>query len=663
MEIIVHNIPADSRNRSNAVELKGRPSSAPPRLENSAHAFRVVDPSATHRSPTPTIEDELSQAKQAYQAALSKEQTERTQRPVWTTLFGVSKETKEKVAQTKKTLTLLYSEKKDLEEAIEQSKQSFQEWVRAQGGNPAIAEAVFHATALIPDPTTPSSHVAIAALQDPAISDEDNVNSVWTDVDSETSDDVNAAVASTPEKSAPPATPLSLENFFTRVDSLSEKEIHDFIDSLSKPNCVALAQSYFDASVHDIILRMSPPELKNFLMNESLAKHAEAKKQIPLTSPEAQQTIAAAFLDEPAPLEHRGLSNSGVDCYLSSALQTLKVIFINLPQNEQELILNHLREDYATPNHLSPSQLENPLCALGSPLIAFLENKFDGRNIYSASFLRQEIQNITSKLALSGRDSSQAARTISENIDPVTGHSREQHDTSEALGVLMEYVGIPPTFIQSELTFRDRTDIPSRRKNITESVLPIPILGKSEVYSQSEDLALHHSRPLQDIVNFNYLTEHLTGDEKVNLNPDNDRAERLDAQQTMTLTDPPNSITISIKRFAYDRAERSSKRLPTPITDLTAPLTLPTNNHRLTQYNTSSIICHYGGDSVASGHYATFVNNEGTWHLINDGQVTPIPNLNARMYPDSERTTFTYEEFLQKNAYVVNYRKAEEAGR
>ena len=399
-------------------------------------------------------------------------------------------------------------------------------------------------------------------------------------------------------------------------------------------------------------------------IEESISESWAPQEGISLESPQAQQAIRDAFLEQPAPIQNQGLPNSGVDCYLSSALQCLRNHVANLPPARQEELLASLRARHL--ENLSPEQGNSPLREFGSPLAAFLEKKFDGRKAFAAAFLRKEVHSIMKRLSQASVPSA-AAIEIADSINPTTGDSERQCDTSEALVALMEHLETPRIMLNECDTYLATgtirvSDNQERRQSGGELILPFGIEKESS---------------LQEVIHSNWVAE-LSGANAIeNLDGSKDSIHRK-----RTLVNPPDSITISLTRFRMkpdlkggwaqnSRGEEiigvpkiavdSSgspirEKLRTPISHLTDNVTFPTHDHEVaptkTTYRPTSIICHYGGESADAGHYATFCKEDEAWFLLNDEQVTRV-NLDDPM-PDSK---MTYQKFLEENAYVVNFRK------
>lgn len=149
---------------------------------------------------------------------------------------------------------------------------------------------------------------------------------------------------------------------------------------------------------------------------------------------------------------------------------------------------------------LSPDHQDSPLSKLGSPLAAFLENKFDGRSLPAVSFLRKEIQSIMGRISNTGRDPSAAAGKIAQNIDPETGNSRYQCDASEALIALMEYVGTPRILMQEVDIYHGTSAIrPSQNQRERQQ-------GGELILS----LGINQSNSIQNVISSN-LTGNING--------------------------------------------------------------------------------------------------------------------------------------------------------
>ena len=230
----------------------------------------------------------------------------------------------------------------------------------------------------------------------------------------------------------------------------------------------------------------------------------------------------------------------------------------------------------------------------------------------------------------------------------------------------MEYVGTTPALIKDERVYRnlDHSEIVRTEQNIRQNagnfVLPFGI---------------EEATSLQEVIRSNFVSD-IT----------QDSGEAIDGISIFTerrLSNPPDSFTISLSRFRMKpdpaggwatnsrgddivgkpkllvdaQGHTIPEKLHTSISRLTDDINFPAHDHEGTETQTSytpiSIICHYGGKSANSGHYATYRKENEAWFLVNDAQVTPV-NLDDLM---ADRGNITHRQFLEQNAYVVNFRK------
>jgi len=374
-----------------------------------------------------------------------------------------------------------------------------------------------------------------------------------------------------------------------------------------------------------------------------------------------EELITAAFLDHSLPLGHWGLHNSDVDCYLNSALQTLRIVVKNLSQQEQQSLLSQLRTSYH--NNLFEDQVRNPIYALGSPLAAFLENKFYGGEEHGAAFLRQEIQD----LMLRNQDISQAAKEIKYSIDSARGTSLNQGDASVALMALMECLQLPRARFREEDTYAHTGA--TRNTDAQNSNIPGDLIIP---------LSLSTACSIHELISSNFSSE-ISGV----AGPNNSRNNFI---RKKFLTTPPAFITFSLSRFRMKPDPQGGlakdskgvdiigkpklflnaqgnpvpEKLNTRITDILSDIVLPlVSNNAVTQqyalYTPSAIICHNSGISANSGHYVTFVHEGNNWYLINDDKVTLIDNFNQVISQKSD-SPFTLKNFIEENAYLISYR-------
>lgn len=394
--------------------------------------------------------------------------------------------------------------------------------------------------------------------------------------------------------------------------------------------------------------------------NDSQNYHPD-ESIFPFIEPSEEQLITNAFSDHPLSIEYWGLQNSNWDCYLNSALQALRVIFKSLSQKDQLSIVVCLQKEYQ--ENLFQDQAWKPIYALGSPLATFLQDKFDGREAYAASFLRQEIQDIM----LRKQSISQAAQEIKNSLDSATGESLHQGDASVALAALMECLNIPHAHFQEE-----DTDVNTGASRNTQTQYG------NEMGDLIIPLAISTSCLIQKLITENFSSE--LSDVQVSSDG------RHNFTRKKLLTTPPNSITFSLSRFRLKPdpqggwAQNSKgediigtpklfinaqgycvpEKLDTPIIGTLGDIFVPlVNNNAATQqnarYTPSAIICHGSGISANSGHYIAFVHEGNNWHLINDHLVFRIDTFNQVISP-TENPLYTYKDFIDQNAYIISYR-------
>lgn len=644
-----------------------RPASAPARLNGSSVSLKFTESKkGSIKIPTPFELAQEEKAYSKYEEALSRQGTEKTS--LWSSLFG-SKSQKD-IEKSLAALAQFDHEDFHLDQAIKESKKEFCAQIAAAGGNPDIAEEVFKSAAEVRDlPSAPLHHKTEASIKPLRCSDHDDVSveenddeGPWKDVAS-----VNGDVAT--ESNDEDNVPRSIKEFTTSLNNLSRKEITSFLESLPDSEIENLASANLDKELVTALVAVKDiSSLRGQLIDLCCSISRTAQQITSLEDPQAQQAIMDSFLEEPALIQNQGLYNSGVDCYLSSALQCLRSHVNNLPLAKREELLTSLRTRYL--ENLSPEQRASPLAAFGSPLVAFLEKKFDGRNKFAAAFLRQEVHSIMERLTQSEVNPSAAAREMANSINPITGNSRQQCDTSEALVALMEHLETPRVLLEERDTYHTTGEVrPSDNQQARqyggELMIPFGIEKESS---------------LQEVIHSNWIAD-LTGANAV----EDPNGSKHDIRRERALVNPPNSITISLSRFRMkpdpeggwaqnsqgkeivgvpklaldDFGDPIREKLHTPISHLTDNVTFPTRDHEGTQTETTyapcSIICHYGGESANSGHYATFRKENDEWLLVNDAQVTQI-HLDDLMADGSD---MTYRNFLEQNAYVVNFRRVD----
>jgi hypothetical protein len=414
--------------------------------------------------------------------------------------------------------------------------------------------------------------------------------------------------------------------------NLSEKEIHSFIKNIKDDELHHFAHALFPGEAYIQDLQIS--ELRALLVQTCCELSHRAQRNILLGEPEVIPIVHSAFLMPPHSIEEQGLGNGGVDCYLSSALQCLRDRFSMLPPQQQREIIHSLEKKYVASSTAHKTELS--LLQQGSPLAAFLEYKFDGRNVTAAAFLRREIKGL-----LADVDNGDA-REVANIIHSETGNSLNQYDATQAMNGLIEALEIPQYRLKQMII----EDIPNYGpissegpdenvslwvfSGISQDTTTLQNIIAGEVQSQRNDGAVIHK----------YLSD-----------------------------PPPESLTISLSRFAF-HTDRGSIKLTTPLLETMEPVTFRYYQEAASEsheafYTPSSIICHYGEGSANSGHYVTYRKQNDQWYLLNDSTTTPVdldetpdPTFGTLVLEDQTRRDMTHREFLERNAYVINYQRA-----
>ncbi|MCX6957809.1 MAG: ubiquitin carboxyl-terminal hydrolase family protein [Verrucomicrobiae bacterium] len=456
------------------------------------------------------------------------------------------------------------------------------------------------------------------------------------------------------------------EDFLNFAPNIDLNEVEDILINPLSPNdqrelaCRLLShEAPFIRSLSDDLLRQELFHIALFIRQQSQDYY------VLLKNPEIQQQVIHSWKQGPSP----GLRNGGADCYLSSALQTLRTIVENLPPQERESKFKRLQLEYTSnwTEQDPDDSLTNELISFGSPLVAFLKKQFNGNNFLLAAFLRAEIQAIMERhAAVSESAPSETCKEMATNIDPFTGNSNHQHDASIALMALMEYLDMPRAFFLEKDIYLDSQKIrhSDHEEQLHGNELIIP-LSITEPYS---------------------IQELITSSWSSNLSAVSDANSRIhDLQRKKILASTPDSLTFSLSRFLMKTDPKGgwmknssgedivgtpklalnaqgtpiSEKLTTPITDITQDILVPlatynTNPHETTaRYSPNAIICHNGGVSNNSGHYIAFVREGNSWHLIDD-------NFEYSEQADAEQADFACKDFIEKNAYIISYRHTAE---
>jgi ubiquitin C-terminal hydrolase len=583
--------------------------------------------------------DEVEQATSHYLNALGKSAESKNTKWSWSSSI-------KEVNKAHSQLEKIYNKHEDfyLDQAEKESFEEFKNKIEAAGGNPSIAYEVFNVTL--------------------------NVSDHAVETESKKSDSASRSVTLEGDPKRNRSSSNSLRNLFSKSNflfsskqkdlthqlaefeseiensskagHLSIKELTTSLNRLSEENLKKLAHNKL-LDIRDIIDQLHVDDLRGQVLDHytdlyKISHHSS------LNTPEAQQDIANAFLEQPATLEHQGLKNSGVDCYLSSALQCLRSSIDTLPVEKREQIINSLRSQYK--QSLSEKQSQSKLAAFGSPLAAFLEKKFDGKNPSAAAFLRQEIHGIMDGLSRSGGSVSEASTEIAGSIDPITGNSKQQCDTSEALIALMDYIALPRVLLEEKDTY-----IVTGQPRLIENQA-----GRQHGGELILPFSIEKSGSFQEVIHFNW-SEDITGENGIIEN-----GKRHDIHKEKSLSNAPDAITLSLKRFTAAKDTKGNfvaRKLNTPISGSADDITFPTHGaQKQTTYTPTSIICHYGGESANSGHYFTYRKEGDQWFWANDAQVTRV-DLNDPIYQDRNGKSISHREFLEQNAYVISYRKVD----
>ncbi len=393
---------------------------------------------------------------------------------------------------------------------------------------------------------------------------------------------------------------------------LSEAEINQVAETVAKEQVSLLQQAYNEGSITLLRPKIEASTFQYFaqrVANQNVSKLQE-------TEPIA---IKGAVK-----ISQSGINNSGVDCYLNSALQVLKDRFENQTEEQQDQSLKAIRaKSYF---RASP------------PLASFLKGLFDATDSTKALLLRDDVR----QLLIAKKVGDPIAKNITTN-----GKSCRQADASEALLALMEVASMPLLSFQETLADEEP-------RGVQERILPL------NLSSEGSELTID-----------GLITANLT--EQVDHKGAVKEKKRTFADQTA----PLEQLTLQLNRFTPPSGRKEDpQKVSRPISGVTQPCTITRNidlgtagwpipTDIITQYTPTSIICHLG-ESMNSGHYVTYRQKEEKWYLINDDKVEEInlndaPQPSFGKIPDAGNSNggekeMTHQEFIERNAYVINYR-------
>lgn len=269
-----------------------------------------------------------------------------------------------------------------------------------------------------------------------------------------------------------------------------------------------------------------------------------------------------------APLHSKGgLHNSGVDCYLNSALSSFRSLNLKINVPGMPMLQKYLQDGITTQGE--------------------------------SRALREEL----------ARKLPNLPKDIRDNI--VSGNSTEQADAAQVLRALLEASDMPGlTYKQTRKA--NNVEL-SSSKEATEPMFAIrPDFNKSDWR-------------IQDMLQREVGEE--KGDETMEFEVENGTIERHPFTNTRSFDNAPDKLSLQIGRFDYNQKTGRSERKVGVVGDLFS-IKLPHGDKMESTYNLQSVVCHNPGlhsSNAYSGHYITYRRVEGhQWEEVNDGTVTPF---------------------------------------
>jgi hypothetical protein len=158
----------------------------------------------------------------------------------------------------------------------------------------------------------------------------------------------------------------------------------------------------------------------------------------------------------------------------------------------------------------------------------------------------------------------------------------------------------------------------------------------------SLDISGSHIKTLTDALNEFTKTETLTGDNKVHCQK---CGTKRTATKGLRLATAPSILVCHLKRFAYDEygeLVRLRKKVRFPLRLEIGDFMSRVNKARPPPYDLVAVLVHQG-QSCDSGHYISYVKNNGEWFLCNDSVVEKVD----------------ISTVLDQQAYILMYEVAE----
>ena len=404
----------------------------------------------------------------------------------------------------------------------------------------------------------------------------------------------------------------------------------------------------------------------------------EARREAVEVRPEVAEVRSEAVRGSSFLERNTGIQNTGVDCYLNSALQMLKAVFLSCSDIQKANVITNLAA--------SPS------------LVSFLRGTLDTRIEENARGLRKDILVL---LANNEGLSREDRGNINQN-----GSSRDQADPIDFLRVLLPH--LDNSTMRREVKMRSTTifglekaQAEKRARLILENNHTIVTDFRNEreavTAAGNKIVDLHLSVTRADQTNlfpmlecsldkdkYDYCMQSLIEgnvvemrkaffDESIEqgykefcspmqasgeLVPDPREFYNDILIEEKIANPPPSSLVITIARLHANYATEPpiKEKVVTPVDCLWEPVVLAGHDEGRDvdyTYVPTSIICHLG--NATGGHYVCYRKNGDDWFLFNDKNVEKI-NLDDRPYRN-----YSHKDLIMQNACAISYELKNEA--
>ncbi|XP_053675152.1 ubiquitin carboxyl-terminal hydrolase 35 [Anopheles nili] len=136
-----------------------------------------------------------------------------------------------------------------------------------------------------------------------------------------------------------------------------------------------------------------------------------------------------------------------------------------------------------------------------------------------------------------------------------------------------------------------------------------------------------------------------------------DRCQQLrDCERSVTVTDPPQNLILTIKHFRYDQSRNLRAKLMNKILhneDISLTITDASGHCHQLHYRNYAVVVHYG-TSMDSGHYYTYAQDgTGTWFKFNDNYVTQCTTSELQNIPSPNTPYILFYQLVMDSAMAV----------